>query len=146
MMSHPWLGWHKGRLSLHQVCFKRGKPLESVALESNLEASLVLFTWRERGWEYSGFLGRVQVLFELAQPPIVDILSFRLSWRVNNMSRIFLVIANDWPTSAEILKFGVLDCDYPAIFVKLDKGIEFEIKILKGRILNLCYKIKKLPR
>jgi hypothetical protein len=74
MMSHPRLRRHEYRLFLlHRVCVKRGKFLESVPLESDLEARLVRLTFSERGREDSSVLGGAQVLLELAEPPIVDI-------------------------------------------------------------------------
>ena len=105
---------------MHHVCFERRKFLESVALESNLEARLVIFTWTERGRADPSFLGGVQVLLELAQPPIVDSLSFLLPLCVNGLSLIILVIANDRAASPEILEYRVLNGDYCAIFIQFN--------------------------
>jgi hypothetical protein len=55
------------------VRVKRGKFLESVPLESYLEARFVRLTFSERGGEDPGVLGGAQVLLKLAESPIVDI-------------------------------------------------------------------------
>ena len=93
------------------MCVKRGKFLESVPLESDLEARLVCLTRSERGREDPGVLGGAQVLLQLAQPPIVDIRGVILATLLASVRRILLVVAKDGAAGAEILAGRVLDGD-----------------------------------